>query len=315
MDHRFAFVASIALWGTACTGGPITEVTTDIGGDESGTTTTSGSVPPNPTAPNPGTNTGGMTGGDVTGEPPITSGPAETTTVGDTTGDVGGSCCDTHANPGCDEPEVVDCVCAIEASCCAFEWDDLCVELAQGACNLICGEPPPGSTGDEPPGSSSGEPGDACKDPIEIELFPSDATITGSWMVGMSGLGEGEIAIIPNPDMGTDGSVLYEPDIPCDDTWHIWVRGLDFGGADSYYVSLDGNPRPPAVFEANCDDFGDTYVWAELNWRNQGDPACTYVEDPWTAQWDAGIHSIEFSYREINAMGRILLTNGPGFAP
>ncbi|MCR9159968.1 MAG: hypothetical protein ACE37F_32495 [Nannocystaceae bacterium] len=40
-----------------------------------------------------------------------------------------------------------------------------------------------------------------------------------------------------------------------------------------------------------------------------------YVEDPWTPTWEAGTHTIEFSYRESLAMGRILITNDPAFVP
>ena len=72
---------------------------------------------------------------------------------------------------------------------------------------------------------------------------------------------------------------------------------------------------PEAIFEGGCDGVGDGYLWVPLNWRDPADPVCTYVEDPWAPTWDMGVHQIEFTYREINAMGRILLTNDPAFVP
>ena len=131
----------------------------------------------------------------------------------------------------------------------------------------------------------------------------------------MSMLGEGEIANLPNPMNDNDGSILYQPDIPCDDTWYIWARILDQGNNDSYLATLDGQPMPSAIFEGDCTQQGNGYKWTVLNWREMGANACDYVEDPWAPMWAAGVHEIEFEYREAAAMGRILITNDPDLVP
>lgn len=169
-----------------------------------------------------------------------------------------------------------------------------------------------GSTGE--PGSSTGV-GSECMDTVTFELTPDQAALSGDWELGMSMLGEGQIVNIPNPQNGTEGSILFEPEIPCDGTWYIWVRVIDQGNNDSYFATLDGEPNPEAIFEGDCTQAGMGYKWARLNWREQGAPACEYVQDPWAPTWTAGLHAIEFSYREAQAMGRILLTNDPDLVP
>jgi hypothetical protein len=168
------------------------------------------------------------------------------------------------------------------------------------------------STGDS--GSSTGPVSTACAELVNFEMQPADATLSGDWVLGTSMVGEGEI-IMTTANGGHTGSILFEPDIPCDDTWHIWVRYWQSAGQDSYLATLDGMPQPEAVFEGDCTADGDGYAWGELNWRDQNAATCEYVVDPWTADWAAGVHAIEFSYRESLAMGRILLTNDPSFVP
>lgn len=170
-----------------------------------------------------------------------------------------------------------------------------------------------GSTGGS--GSSTGGGGGACMEMLQIEMAPDTATLSGAWQLGMSMLGEGQIINIPNPGNGTDGSILYAPDIPCDATWYIWVRVLDNGSNDSYFATLDGEPNPAAIFEGDCTNQGNGYKWAQLNWRDPMANACQYVEDPWAPMWTAGAHEIAFTYREAQAMGRILLTNDPNLVP
>ena len=145
---------------------------------------------------------------------------------------------------------------------------------------------------------------------------PGVWALSGAWTLGMSMLGEGEIATIVAPQNGTDGSILYTPDIPCDDTWYIWVRALDQGANDSYLAQLDGEPTPAAIFEGDCTQNGNAYKWAVLNWRDpNGGGSCMYVQDPWAPTWTAGAHEIEFQYREVQGMGRILITNDPNLVP
>ncbi len=163
-------------------------------------------------------------------------------------------------------------------------------------------------------GSTTGQ-GGACQDLMSFELVPGDATLSGGWMLTMSMLGEGQVASLPNPMMNNMGSVLYSPDIPCDDTWYIWVRALDQGSNDSYFCTLDGEPNPKPIFEGDCSNQGNSYKWARLNWRDPMAQACMYIEDPWAPMWAAGVHEIEFSYRESSAIGRILLTNDMNLVP
>lgn len=304
LETRGLLIAGLAAALTACGS---TAGTSDETDGATGTETGSGtaSVPPNESTPTSGVDD---TGSDDAG---VTTDPPETTSGG---GDPEG-CCVEHESPGCNEPEVANCVCAQEATCCAFGWSQDCVDMAVGRCAALC-EGPGGTTNPTDPTASTdptGEPG-GCAETIEFEMFPSDATHSGAWQLSMSMVGEGEISVV-NLDGGAGGSILYEPEIPCDDTWYIWVRYWEDGDADSYYATLDGMPTPEAVFEGDCSGGGGGYDWAQLNWRDEGDPGCTYVEDPWAPTWDAGVHEIEFSYRESLAMGRILITNDAGFVP
>lgn len=45
-----------------------------------------------------------------------------------------GDCCEAHPGFGCRHPEVVDCVCAMDAFCCDQMWDTLCAEQAASQC-------------------------------------------------------------------------------------------------------------------------------------------------------------------------------------
>ena len=316
LQHRPLIVlAALGLAIPACTSRPATEAE----GESEDTGTGGSTSSPDPTNPNPtlpGDDDTGVMTSDGTGEP--TTGPAPTTGPSDTTEGGGGEgCCATSPEPGCDEPDVVDCVCAQEASCCAFEWSEVCVDLAMGKCEAVCEGPGGESTGDDPTDTDDPPPPKgACEDIETFEMLPSEATHSGAWFQTMSMVGEGEISVYQGGGGGGGGgSVLYEPDIPCADTWYIWVRYWEDGDADSYFATLDGEPNPEAIFEGDCTPGGDGYSWGVLNWRDQAANACEYVEDPWTPTWDAGVHEIEFSFRESFAMGRILLTNDPTLVP
>jgi hypothetical protein len=47
-------------------------------------------------------------------------------------------CCSASNLPGCVLPEIAACVCSIDPFCCAFRFDQNCVNLAQAACELSC---------------------------------------------------------------------------------------------------------------------------------------------------------------------------------
>lgn len=313
IDRPWVVLATTTLCSLAACGPTVAGGGTE--GDSEGSTggTTEASSNPNPTMPMMTTADPSVGTGDVTGDPGTTTRvPEPTTGPDDTTGGASDSCCEVHSSPGCNEEAVVDCVCAQEAFCCAFEWDQNCVDLAMADCAATCEDP--GTTTDEPGTTTTGEPMGACMDLVQIEMVPSEATYSGAWELGMSMVGEGEISVL-NQMLGEDGSVLYEPEIPCDDTWYIWVRYWEQGSEDSYFATLDGEPMPEAIFEGDCTQFGQGYNWRVLNWRDQGAMACDYVEDPWAPDWTAGVHQLEFSFRESLAMGRIVITNDPAYVP
>lgn len=296
----------LAACGPSVSGGGTESDSEGSTGATTGSTTNPDPTRPGTTTPDPSVGTGDVTG-EATTEPPLTT----TTGPDDTTGGGSENCCEVHPTPGCAEEAVVECVCAQEAFCCAFEWDQNCVDLAMADCMATCEDP--GTTTDEPEtSSSSGEPMGTCDEIITFEMLPSEATYNGGWMLGMSMLGEGEIS---QYNMFGDGSFMYEPDIPCDDTWYIWARARNDGTNDSYFATLDGEPVPEAIFEGDCTNDGNGYQWTVLNWRDQKAMACDYVADPWAPDWAAGVHQIEFSFREALAMGRILITNDPDFVP
>jgi hypothetical protein len=309
-DRSWVVVSTTTLGLLAACGPAVGGVGTE--GETEGSTgaSTGSTTNPDPTRPTTTRTDTSVGTGDVTGDPGTTTVPPTTTMPDDTTGGGSDSCCEVHATAGCNEEAVVDCVCAQEAFCCAFEWDQSCVDIAMADCMATCEGP--GTTTDEPGTSSStGDPMGACTEVVTFEMQPSEATYEGGWMLGMSMLGEGEIA---QYQFG-GGSFVYEPDIPCDDTWYIWARALDQGSDDSYFATLDGEPMPEAIFEGDCTGGGNGYLWAVLNWRDQAAMACDYVENPWAPAWTAGVHQIEFSFREVGGMGRILITNDQDYVP
>jgi hypothetical protein len=308
---RSRVVVSTAALGLLAACGPAVPVVEGETEGSTGASTGGTSNNPDPTRPMTTTPDPSVGSGEVTGDPdttgsPTTSGPDDTTTGGSG----GEGCCEVHDTPGCTEEAVVECVCAQEAFCCAFEWDQNCVDLAMADCMATCEDP--GTTGDED--SSSGEPAGACSELVQIEMLPADATHSGAWGLSPSQVLPYEISLL-DEQMGTDGSILYEPEIPCDATWYVWVLYWEQGSEDSYFATLDGEPMPEAIFEGDCEQFGQGYSWRLLNWRDQAAMACDYVADPWAPDWTAGVHQIEFSYRESPAMGQILITNDELFVP
>ena len=84
---------------------------------------------------------------------------------------------------------------------------------------------------------------------------------------------------------------------------------------DAYAATHDDMPDPPAIFEGDCSNAGNSYKWARLNWRDPMAEPCKYLQNPWAPMWTAGPHSVEFSYHESPALGRILLTTDPNLVP
>lgn len=56
-----------------------------------------------------------------------------------------GSCCETSDEPGCEDQEVMDCICAIDSQCCTDSYDEWCVQEAAAECGLSCDTPDPDS--------------------------------------------------------------------------------------------------------------------------------------------------------------------------
>jgi hypothetical protein len=47
-------------------------------------------------------------------------------------------CCGASEVPGCAAPQVASCVCAVDPFCCAFRFDESCVNLARAQCQAVC---------------------------------------------------------------------------------------------------------------------------------------------------------------------------------
>ncbi len=80
---------------------------------------------------------------------------------GGTTGMGGGGagdCCAPNGSPGCDDPSVQTCVCAVDAFCCDSEWDQICADLVDGE---ACGDCGGGATSGGGMGSGGG-PSPCC---------------------------------------------------------------------------------------------------------------------------------------------------------
>ncbi len=52
----------------------------------------------------------------------------------------GSSCCEESPDPGCSNPACQDCVCDVDAYCCAVQWDEICVEKGLKECAAPCAE-------------------------------------------------------------------------------------------------------------------------------------------------------------------------------
>ena len=280
----------------------------DTDGDDEGEDTTGSTTVPATTVPGTSMSASGTT----TTDPPTTTDPTtdpsdtdtDTDTTESTTGPETMSCCEPHSTPSCDQEDVSTCVCKNLAECCVFEWDQTCVDEALDNCDAVCDEDTTGTT----TGPSD------CK-LEQIELVAEDAVLTGDWFETTSSVGEGQILAVGGAG---DGSVSWTVPITCADNWRIWIRSFDAGNDDSFFVTVDGEPDPPAIVESDCGPeppFGE-YRWSLMNWRDFDEPfPCEYLEDPWVHQFDEGDHVVEFSYREATAIGRIIVTNDPAFDP
>ena len=117
----------------------------------------------------------------------------------------------------------------------------------------------------------------------------------------------------PPVDLGdaVDFPAAFEVQVPCSDTFHVWVRGFDEGTDDSFFAEVDGAPIPQEIFDLDCSGQGQGYIWAELNQRLG---QCG-LDDPWVQDWTAGVHDVVFYPRESISISRIQITNDPNYVP
>lgn len=74
----------------------------------------------------------------------------DTGACGGTGGPGEGDCCEDNNSPGCEDADVQECVCGMDAFCCDTEWDNTCAGIADNSCDADCG------------GGDSGGGGDCC---------------------------------------------------------------------------------------------------------------------------------------------------------
>ncbi|MBL4684499.1 MAG: hypothetical protein JKY37_07920 [Nannocystaceae bacterium] len=83
-------------------------------------------------------------------------------------------CCQRHEAPGCQDPEVAECVCAADASCCSDGWTQACVEdgVARGC--MACAAPD-----DDSGGANTGSDG-AMDSPMDTGEDGTDVDTGGA---------------------------------------------------------------------------------------------------------------------------------------
>lgn len=173
----------------------------------------------------------------------------------------------------------------------------------------------PPDTSDTTASETTDTPAGPCMGTVTVEQTPVDAELSGDWLLTESSLGEGQVASLVDPANKHSGAVRYTVDIPCDATWYIWLRALDQAANDSYRVTLDSDPDPAAIFDADCGNSGNSYKWTRLNWRDPRSGPCEYLQNPWAPQWTTGAHQIEIHYETSPAIGRVLLTTDMNTIP
>jgi len=56
-----------------------------------------------------------------------------------------GSCCEAQAGPGCEDTDVLTCICALDSQCCSSNYDEVCAQEAIASCGASCDFPAPDS--------------------------------------------------------------------------------------------------------------------------------------------------------------------------
>jgi hypothetical protein len=154
-----------------------------------------------------------------------------------------------------------------------------------------------------------------CGETIILEYDATIAMVSGDWDHGTSGLVPSEGNVVWPDQQPADGSAVFDLDFPCQDDWHIWVKGMDRDQNDSFFVQVDGSPGSPAIFDLDCSP-GDwdnpQYIWAHLNERIGN--GCG-LDNPWVVNGGPTEGRVEFFEREAGAISAIAFSNDPGYTP
>lgn len=230
-----------------------------------------------------GASTEGSSGGDDMLPDPSTG---TSTGIGSTV--FAGDCCSPHRDAGCDDPEVSDCVCAVDSFCCEEEWDEVCVDLMNDLGCMTCPStklpPQTGSCCDATYGRGCLDAGvNDCVcaiDPFccQVQWDETCVSLVEARSCGQC-LQEPCCAATPQPgcpaDLGIEACVCAEDPFCCDTEWDgVCVSGVHgYGCGDCVYVSQGGDCCS-ANGSPGCDD-------PEIE-------ACVCMGDPFCCQtsWD-----------------------------
>ncbi|MHC4065121.1 MAG: pre-peptidase C-terminal domain-containing protein [Planctomycetota bacterium] len=153
-------------------------------------------------------------------------------------------CCEPHPTPGCSNPAIEACVCAVEPDCCTDEWDTWCVELVTDPW-YECGVCPSGSSrdsrGTSPPRAAPPPP----SQPGSRRLFGSELGFPGN-----SG-----VEIDP-----ADGSLVNALDIP--EQLVAPGQGLAVFHDDLFYMGAGRFPRLYWLDPDTGDVFQEMFLWS-----------------------------------------------------
>jgi len=176
------------------------------------------------------------------------------------------------------------------------------------------GDGDPTTTGTDPTTDTS--TGGDCSQSITVELDADVASVSGDWQHGTSDLVPSEGFVVWPTQQPGAGSAVFDLDFPCDDDWHIWVKGMDRDQNDSFFARVDGGPDPAAIFDIDCQP-GDwnnpVYSWAHLNQRAQG--SYCGLDNLWVVSGGPGDGSVEFIEREAGAISAVAFSNDPSYVP
>ncbi|MCB9748741.1 MAG: hypothetical protein H6713_01915 [Myxococcales bacterium] len=165
---------------------------------------------------------------------------------------------------------------------------------------------PTSTTGDATTGDAS------CENLTYISIEAVNAEYVGGWSVYDS-------PTLLKPVLrylaDSEDYIRFTPEIPCADTWYVWLHLFDDGEKDAFFVTVDGFPLAPALFEGDCGPNDATWRWALLNWRDADDGVCEFTEDPWLQSWDVGPHELVLRHHDCDGLAALLITNDPNYAP